>query len=301
MFSRSLLAVGLFLQMSVSLCAQFVQNPMGQMTPTQQRRVMEQMQRQNMQQQMQQNMQAQQQGMQGSGPFEATGTIDTISPDQVKMTDEKGTERVVHINKQTVIKTTGEATLEFLKNGLLVEFKAEIDAKGNASGKVEDLTILSPSKEHSPGVFSEGGAEAKPAPKAGAKLSLKSTPAAKEKSAAAPGGISKVVGRIKSVKGGKLQVNAGNKTVQCELSDGAKISVDMSDVNFATKGDKIEVKGTAMPNTPNQAQAQSITITLAEPLGMKKKADSTKADPKHPPKAFKPKGGSGLPAPADDR
>jgi hypothetical protein len=57
-----------------------------------------------------------------------------------------------------------------------------------------------------------------------------------------------------------------------------------------------------MPNQPNQGQAKTVTITLAEPLG--KKSEAAKLDPKHPPKALKSKktdSAEGLPAPAEDK
>jgi hypothetical protein len=315
MFSRSLLVAGLFFQMSLLLEAQIPYGGPGQPS----RRQVEAWQRQNMQQGMQQGMQGQGmqgQGMQGQGmqgvPFEATGTIDTIGAGQVKIIDDKGTERLVHYNQQTVVKTSGEATPEFLKPGLVVEFKTEVDAKGFVPGKVGELTIVSVSKERPSGIFPEGGdadtkADAKADTKAGAKSSVKSAAKPATASKAKKGGtlptvMSKVVGTIKSAKNGKLQVQAGRTSVQCDLSESPKISIDTNDGNFAIKGDKIEVKGMAMPNTPNVGQAQSIMITLAEPLGLsKKKNEPAKFDSKRATKASKSKLPSGLPAPAEDK
>ncbi len=164
MFRRSLLVAGVFLQMSVVVYAQYLQqNPTIPLTPAQ-RRMMQAMQRQNMQQGMQRGMP----GMQGA-PFEASGTIEAIGAGRVKITDANGTERIIQFNRQTAIKTTGEATTEFLRPGLCVEFKAEVDAKGNVSGKVEELSVVTVTKERMPGIFPEGGEPGKPALGGGAK------------------------------------------------------------------------------------------------------------------------------------
>ena len=53
-------------------------------------------------------------GMQGM-PFKATGTIEIIEPRRVKFADASGIERIITLNQQTTVKTTGEATDEFLK------------------------------------------------------------------------------------------------------------------------------------------------------------------------------------------
>ena len=70
-----------------------------------------------------------------------------------------------------------------------------------------------------------------------------------------------------------------------ELGESPKITVDTNDGLLASKGDKIEVKGLALPTMPNQGQAQSVTITLAPRSGDFKKP----GDPARLPGALKPK------------
>jgi hypothetical protein len=224
-----------------------------------------------------------------------TGTIETIGQGRIQISDAQGMKRIVVLNQQTTFKTTGEATVEFLKQGVNIEFKAEADGKGGISGKVEDIGVISANKDNPAGVFPEGGEIGK----AGAKKST------------APTGMCKFVGQIKGVRNGKYQLAAGRATSLFEVSDEAKISIDASDASFAAhyaaKGDKIEVSGLANPNMPAAGiQAKSVKITLAEPLGgeSKKKADAGKADSKRSSKALKPKKGEkseGLPAPAEDK
>jgi hypothetical protein len=288
MFLRSLLVVVFFIPMTRALEAQDIPQPQfGRLTPAQQRQLMKNMQRQGMQQGMQPGMQGMQ-GMQGV-PFEAAGKLEAIGRNQVKIIDEAGKEWFIAFNQQTAVKTTGEATPEFLKPGLCVEFNAEVDAKGGVPGKVEALSIVTPSKDRPSGVFAEGADEAaKSATKPAAKTAAGAK--AKKGATAGPAVMSKVVGHVKSAKSGKIMVQAGRTTVQFELGENAKISIDMADGAFASKGDKVEVKGMQMPNMPNQGQAQSVTITLAEPLGLsKKKAEAPKIEPQHPPKTLKPK------------
>jgi hypothetical protein len=306
MFARSLFAFGLFFLMPLALEAQYLQQPRPgqQLTPAQQR-MLRQQQLQQQGQGMQQGLGMQQgkgmPGMQGA-PFEATGTLEAFSQGKVKMTDAAGTERIINTDKQTVVKVTGEAAVEYLKTGLCVEFKADVDGKGNVSGKVEELTIVTVSKEKPAGVFPEGGET----PKAG--LSVKAKKDKEKATTPATPVASKVVGHIKSVKSGKCEVQAGSgRLVKFELSEKPKISIDISDAttaaSIAAKGDKVEVKGTQPPNAPNQAMAQSVTITLAETLGEpKKKGEAGKTDSKTLPKALKKKNDkAGLPAPAADK
>lgn len=290
MFLRILLSHALFFLMVLSLEAQIIQGGGNQ----QQRPIPGQggmMGQGRNQQQPGQN----QQMMMAPQQVDLTGTIETIGQGRIQITDAQGNKRIVVLNQQTTYKTTGEATVEFLKQGVNVEFKAEADGKGGISGKVEDIGVISVCKDNPAGVFPEGGEIGK----AGAKKST------------APTGMCKFVGQIKGVRNGKYQLAAGRATPLFEVSDEAKISIDASDASFAAqhaaKGDKIEVSGVANPNMPAAGiQAKSVKITLAEPLGgeSKKKADAGKADPKRSSKALKPKKGEkseGLPAPAEDK
>jgi hypothetical protein len=285
MFARILLAAGLVLQMALVLEAQ--QAGPGQLTPAQQQRLMRELQKQGITGQGQQGfgIQGQGRGIQGQ-PFEESGTLDAIGQGKIKIIDSKGNERIITINQQTAIKTTGEATVDYLKNGITVEFTAEVDPKGNTTGKIEELKIITLTKDHPAGVTSENG---EPTPKPAALTSK----GKKEKAAATPVS-SNVVGSITSLKAGKGTVKAGKRVVQFELGEKPKITIELDEGSLASKGDKVEVKGFEQLNMPNQvAFATSVTITLAEPVGeSKKKGDSAKSDKsegKPIPKALKPK------------
>lgn len=285
MFFRSMLAAGLFFQLTIALEAQFLQQQRNvPMTPEMQQRLRAQ----GMQTQpgMQQGMQ----GMQQPMPFDTSGTIDAFAGQRLQITEANGNKRVIVLNQQTTIQTTGEATVDFLRAGLTVEFKAEGDGKGNLTGKVEELSITSVTKENPAGVFPEGGS---------AGDSGKKGVATAKKGAAVPAGMNKIIGQIKSVKSGKYQVQAGRATLLFELSENPKITVETADGQYAGPGDKVEISGIMIPNSTVPGQAKTVKITLTNPLeGEKKKSSSAKLDPKHPPKALKSKKGNaeeGLP------
>jgi hypothetical protein len=292
MLARSLLVAGFVVSWALAAEAQFPQQQIpGQMVPQSPRQQQRQM----------QQMQAMQ-AMQGM-PFQLAGTIETFAANRVQIADPTtGMRRIVTLNPQTIIKTTGEATVGFLHPGLAVEFKGEIDKKGNVTDKVGELTIVSITKEKLPGVFKEDGSEIEK-PLAVAAKKDKEKEKDKDK-AASSAGTSTIVGQLKSAKAGKYQLQAGRVSLQFELSDDAKITIDMADGSLAMPGDKIDVKGVQIGNPANpQSHAREVAITLAETRGEKKDA---KADAKRPPKTPRPKkdkdaDAAGLPAPAEDR
>ena len=162
------------------------------------------------------------------------------------MTDAAGTKRIIVVNNQTTFKTTGEAAADFLANsGLCVQFKGEVDAKGNVSGKVDELTLVSVSKEHARRLF---------------RSQRRAGQTGVGEKGAAAAGMSKIIGQISSVKGGKYKVQAGHTSVQLALGESPKISIDVTDAafaaKFASKGDKIEVKGVQPPNMLDQVQCK---------------------------------------------
>jgi hypothetical protein len=287
MLVQRLLLAGFVVSWALAAEAQFGQLP-GQMVPQSQRRQMQQMQ--------------QMQAMQGV-PVQLAGTIETFSTNRVQIADPTtGMRRIVTLSPQTIVKTTGEATAGFLHPGLAIEFKGEIDKKGNVTDKVGELTIVSLTKEKLPGVFKEDGSEVEK-PMAAAAKKEKEKEKEKDKDRTASAGTSTIVGQLKSIKAGKCQLQAGRVSVQFELSDEAKVTIDMTDGSLAMPGDKIDVKGVQIGNPANpQVVAREAAITLVETRGEKKDA---KADAKRPPKTPRAKkdkdAAAGLPAPAEDR
>ena len=79
---------------------------------------------------------------------------------QIAMVEDKGNKPwLVTLLPVTKILVSGTAKLDYLKAGLIIEFKADFDGK-NVKDKVGDLTIVTLSPEKSLGAYPEGGGAA---------------------------------------------------------------------------------------------------------------------------------------------
>jgi hypothetical protein len=202
---------------------------------------------------------------------------------QIAMVEDKGNKPwLVTLLPVTKILVSGTAKLDYLKAGLIIEFKADFDGK-NVKDKVGDLTIVTLSPEKSLGAYPEGGGAAadkaapeKPAPgkRGGKPTKSDAAPAQKDKDPAdAAEGAKRYqfVGKIKGVKENHLLVDAGNKKVQIDLTDDAKIAVAVTDLALAVQGDEISVKGRDYKGTSGACVADDVKITMVKPLSNPKK------------------------------
>jgi hypothetical protein len=199
---------------------------------------------------------------------------------QIAMVDDKGNKPwLVTLLPVTKILVSGTAKLDYLKAGLIIEFKADFDGK-NVKDKVGDLTIVTLSPEKSLGAYPEGGGPAaakaaaeKLTPEKRGTKPAKSADAAEKKDPADAADAKRYqfVGKIKGVKENHLSVDAGNKKVQIDLADDAKISVAVTDLAFAVQGDEISVKGKDYRGTSGACLADDVKITMAKPLSNPKK------------------------------
>ncbi len=171
-----------------------------------------------------------------------------------------------------------------------MEFQAEIDNHGVAQGKVAELTVTTPGKEkvgalpgrrRGDGQGDSGGQGGELGGNAGAADGKHAKHAAAAGGKGPAAGTYRILGGLIVGRGGKLSVRAGRTTVQFELADEPKISVDLTDLNLVRNGDKVSVKGMTPPNRPGPvALASEVKIELAEPLtGPKKKAAKPEAKP----------------------
>ncbi len=224
---------------------------------------------------------------QGGGLTSIDGNIEGLGSGGLKVKTESGQTVVVAVSPATKVQYTGKATVDFLRNGVAIEFTAEVDEKHVVKEAVTQLTIVSLSAGRGAGLFAEGSSGAKPAEVnnfAFGPAPAGDAPAAKpakEKKPAAHKGPAEPVklpatcvvrGTIKGLKAGKLTLNIGRGSVKGEVDDNAEITVDTTDLRCARKGDSISVKGQGAGGT---MAATSITIQGAEPLtGPKKKVHS---------------------------
>ncbi len=222
------------------------------------------------------------------------GTVEKIVAGGVVMTTKDGQALNVVVTQATKLHLTGSATADFIKQGVAVEFTAEVDKTRTVKEKVASLTVVTLSTERPAGLFAEGspgagaaaqdnvgfmvkgsGADAAPADK-GAKKAEKKKPAA----AVQLPGTCVVRGTVKSCKAGKLTVSFGRGAVKADLDDDPQIAVDLADISQARPGDTISVRGRAYRQLPGLVQAESVTIQAAEPLSGGAKKKPAKADKK---------------------
>jgi hypothetical protein len=194
-------------------------------------------------------MKNQQKSMDKMEPFEGAGTIEALAAGKIQILTSSNEQWIIGLLPTTKLQVVGKADVQFLRAGMFVQFKAEIDKHNAAVNPIDELTITSLSKEKLPGVFPLG--ENQHEKSDGKTQSV---------------GLFNVVGRINNMQGNKLQINIGNGTVFCDISDNAKIHVDLADISMVRKGDKISAKGMKMRGVPGQAQAMQVKIELAETL-----------------------------------
>jgi preprotein translocase subunit YajC len=208
-------------------------------------------------QQRQQQLQ-QQQLQQAMTAVDVSGTIGAVAPGRIQVLSDSNENWIIALSPKTKVQVSGEASADFLRPGMFVQLKAEVDKRGVAADKIEELTIVTPSQQKTPGVFSKPGGEG---------VTPDGFPAGK----AAAGGSSTVRGKIASIKKNKLQIQVDKGMVICELSDNPKISIDLADYSMARIGDKIKAQCLKMAGASGPVQAMQVKIDLAGPLGEKKK------------------------------
>jgi len=192
-------------------------------------------------------------------PFAADGVIQAIAQGRIQILTNSNQNWLIFLDAKTVIHVTGTAEPDFLRPGLFVRFSIALDKRGNAHGKVGELTIFTPSPQQFPGIWPEGGNPENPG---GAGEGF----GGGFGGANAGGGfgtpdvaVYTVAGQIQPSRKGKMTVNYGRGSVQVELAEKVSIKVDFADYSVAKKGDRISIKkGRMYPGRP--------TIELSDPL-----------------------------------
>ena len=229
-------------------------------------------------------------------PVEVRGTIEGLARGRMIVRDVNNQPWQVAIPVNAKVQVTGGADLDCLRNGMFIEFIAELDDRGVLKDKVGALTIVTLSPERQMGLFPpvaitelgdfDWGANndqdhqaAKPTKRSGGKAVVRA-------------GKYRIVGRLTVARGGKLSVQVGRGSIPLELAEPTAVTIDIRDYSVASQGDHAIVKGVMMPGRPGMAQAAEVTIELAKPLsGAKKKGPAAKT--KRP--AKRPEKKEGLP------
>jgi hypothetical protein len=211
-------------------------------------------------------------------PARGVGKLTGLAPGVIQMETSKGEKWLVAIEGRTPdISFQASATPAFVQAGMLVQFRAQLDKKGEAQDQITQVKVISQRMGIQVGVQADGGFT-------GDDLfaSNDEEGGKKKKKVRADASPYLVTGAVRSIKDGKMYVAAG-ATVKAELSDNCKVDVDISDIRLAREGDSVEInEGWRYPNQPNQVYARRLTITAEKPLGVdeKKRRPTTKGDDK---------------------
>lgn len=198
------------------------------------------------------------------------GTIERVSGGQFTVSGgaspPQGT--VVILQPGATLTVTGTASIEFLRPGLTVQFKAQYDGH-DATEKVGELAIISPSKEQPLSILPIAAAApvrgVAPAPSAAkpvkAAAADKSTPQ-----------LCNFTVRITSVQGNVIMAQGGGKPTRIELTEYPKIGVSVSDPAYASVGDRISAHGKSVQGKPGVCMADKVQVTMTSPLSGPKKS-----------------------------
>ena len=238
------------------------------------------------------NRRAQQPGWQ---PAEFQGTIQTFAKGGLVVACNNNQMWKVAILPATQIHVTGATTADALRSNLIVEFTADIDARGAIQGKIDKLTITSLTKDKTVGLTpaaaegaddDQGGFGANlggPATDAGTKPAKPPAHAAKKtNSRKTAAGRYQVVGRLIVGRGSALSVQPGHGALAFQLAEQPEIKIDMADFSLVRPGNQVSVQALVMPSRPGVAQAVTVKVKLPEPPGGEKKSPADRPEAKKP-------------------
>jgi hypothetical protein len=261
-------------------------------------------------------------------PVEISGTIRAVARGGIAVgtSDNKMWKVAIvtatKIQVGTKVEVTGAATVDSLQSGFFVEFTAEVDNRGTIQEKVDALTVITPTREKLPGVYSDadggfggnvGGNGIDDSPKSGKKTGRTTGKSGRTSGKAASRaqmvGKCRIIGQLVVGRGGALSVRTGRTTLSFQLAEQPKIKVELADIRFAQVGQDVSVRGFASSRQPGMIQASEIKIKLPEvPAADKaekrlKKESAAKSDAKKSAKRSKKDKEKdkeeGLPEPAD--
>ena len=219
-------------------------------------------------------------------PFAAEGTVHGVMPGQIQMMTATNQPWIVFLDPMSKVHVRGTAEPDFLKRGMFIRFSAQLDKRGKSQSPIAELTVFTPSAETPVGIWPAGAAPvmgAEGANQFGATFGpgVNAGPGAAKAPATS---FYTVGGQITGERKGKLTVNAGRGIVQIELTESPVINVDFADYTVVRKGDKISVRGRMFRGRQGFAQAQELTIEVAQPLtDPRRKPTKPKAIPPRPP------------------
>lgn len=181
-------------------------------------------------------------------PANVEGSVQGIARGQILVGDGEQIHCLVRLAPQvTAVTVEGTGSAEMLVPGRFVSFVGDMDARGNVTTDVEEMTLFVPTQQMRPGRFSQGD-----------------DPTSTE-------GPFLVRGQIRSLKRGKMTVDVLGNAVKLELKEAPEVKLSIDDYSLAQQGDAITVRGRwaqkAENGNPGEVFAESVWIELANPVG----------------------------------
>jgi hypothetical protein len=163
----------------------------------------------------------------------------------------------------------GTADPAFVQVGMMVEFKAKVNKRGQAAEPVTQLTIFTVREGRGVGVQADGAAAK------GEGDLFASKPEEDKKAPKVKGDdpVYQVAGRITKLSRGEMTINCAGTTIKADLDKEAKVQVDVNHLQWAQVGDKIELR-TRYPmgqKAAGQGLATQVTVVGSKILGEPKK------------------------------
>lgn len=203
-------------------------------------------------------------------PARCAGKLRGMAGGVLHVETEKGERMAVAIDPRArEVSFQGVAGPAFLRPGMLVQFRAPLDKKGEAQEEISEMKVVSQRMGIQVGVQADGGFTG------GDLFAGNDEDAGKKKRKSRNDTTPYVVtGTLRSIKDGKFYVAAG-ATVKGELSDNCQVSIDITDISLAREGDSVEVDGWRYPNQSAQIYASRLMIVSDKPLGVEEKKRRT--------------------------
>lgn len=186
--------------------------------------------------------------------MEEAGKLEGMRGNLLSFRDSKDSLWLVQVNPQTTVNIAGEAKLDYLRTGMLVQLKGTINEEGAFEEPVAELEVLNSKGKPTLGLFNvaDNPDEAKPVrePEAGEYL---------------------VRARVIGVKEDELNLVAGRLKLSAKAAEDLKVVLTVDDPTLAQPGDAMKLKAwfydATRPNAmqPGKALAESVDITLANP------------------------------------
>ena len=213
-------------------------------------------------------------------PANGTGTIKGPAGGGMEVTAGGGERYLVQLDGQNPqVEYFGSAETSWLRPGLIVRFTATIDKRGKILEEVTQMDAITLREGYVIGVIFDN----LPANNDGAGLFQEPKPDKPVKKAPPPDNVAvTIIGRLTEIKNGKFQVQIPGKAIKGELAEGAKVSVDYTNLSLVRPGDKIEFQGWSPAGMKQFVFANRATVTAAEKLvgETKKRKPTEKPDDK---------------------